>query len=130
MKEKFHNSNQDDNHLIVIPKHIHLPLLKNHPEPSMRYESLARAAFNCPKGGDPWGYAMQQNYDLFFVPGPKLEGKRALSTVLCKLIYDNKGSKHNIELKKLDDEIWDATATEQISDIIDKTLAIAAELGY
>lgn len=106
-------------------------LLKSHHDPAMRYESLARAVFgDCPKGGDPWGYSMHENFAPFFVPEPKTEGKRALSTILCKLIYDHSESRHVVDLKKLDDQVWEMMTPEQITAIIDQAIEIAEKLGY
>jgi hypothetical protein len=52
----------------------------------MEFEKLAKAVFdNCQKGDDPWGYTMQEKYNLF-VPIPTLEGRRALSIIFVVAI--------------------------------------------
>jgi hypothetical protein len=61
---------------------------KDDSNPAMRFEGLARAAFNnCMKFGDPFNYAAQEEFSNF-IPAPNLKGKRILSTIFIKLIID------------------------------------------
>lgn len=97
-------------------------IFDNHPDPGFRFESLLRAIFDdCGKYGDPWGYAAQDVYNDF-VPEPTLTGKRALSTGLCKLIYDNKEHPEIKRIIELEDSIWPAKTQEEIVTIIDSSI--------
>lgn len=103
---------------------------KNNINPAFKYEGLARAAFNnCGKYGDPWGYAAQ---DVFsnFVPEPNQRGRRALSTIIIKIIIDNSDKKETEDLKKLEEQVWSATNQRQIIDIIDNAIKVAECMGY
>ncbi len=93
-------------------------------EVDMLFEELAKAVFKCDRGGDPWGYANAEVYDLFVSDPIQLEGKRALSNILIKLILDCKNST-NIEIyKELDDKIWMATSQDEIIEIINETVQV------
>ncbi|WP_017732753.1 hypothetical protein [Nafulsella turpanensis] len=97
----------------------------DHIDPSLRYEALARSAFNnCSKGGDPFGYALQEEYDNFFVEAPNLRGKRALSTVLIKLIIDNSGTDFAERLIGLEESVWNSETQDDIIHIIDKGIEV------
>ncbi|WP_430974662.1 hypothetical protein [Sunxiuqinia rutila] len=92
------------------------------PDPGFRFESLLRAIFdNCNKYGDPWGYAAQDVYNSF-VPNPTIKGKRALSTGLTKLIYDNKDNENIKIIIELEEQLWSATTQEEIIKIIDVSI--------
>ncbi len=102
-------------------------ILYNH-DPAMRYEDLARAAFNnCKKYGDPFGYAAQERYNNF-VPKPNIIGKRTLSTVFIKLILDNLNSPYINDLKKLEDLVWESETQSEVIDIIDKGIEIVNKI--
>jgi len=108
-------------------KGIHMTISDNL-DPSVLYEDLARAAFNnCKKWGDPWKYAAQEVYTRF-VPEPDLRGKRALSTILIKLIIDNSESNHVKQLQSLEDQVWEASSQEQIIKIIKKAIDLYNQL--
>ncbi len=92
-------------------------------DPAMRYEGLARAVFKCGKWKDPWGYAAQDCFTQF-VPSMSLEGKRALSTIIIKIILDFPEIEEKNDLKKLEDTVWDSNSQDQAIDIIDKTIEI------
>jgi hypothetical protein len=97
-------------------------IFDNNPDPGFRFESLLRAIFDdCVKYGDPWGYAAQDVYNNF-APEPNLLGKRALSTGLCKLIYDNKEHPQIEKIIVLEDSIWSANTQEEIVEIIDDSI--------
>jgi len=99
-------------------------LFKDEKDVAMRYEGLARAAFNnCIKYGDPWGYAAQDRY-ADFVPTPTLTGRRALSTILIKLIIDNTQSPYLEGLRLLEEKVWSTETQEDIIDIINKAIEI------
>lgn len=103
-------------------------LFKNEQDIAMRYEGLARAAFNnCNKYGDPWGYAAQDRY-ADFVPSPNLTGKRALSTILIKLVIDNTNSPHFDDLRKLEEAVWITETQEGIVVIIDRAIEILNQI--
>jgi hypothetical protein len=88
----------------------------------MRYEGLARFAFdNCGKYDDPWGYCAQERYNSF-VPTPSFTGKRALTTVIIKLIINNPDNEHTDKLKELEESVWQAETQESIIEIIPKKM--------
>jgi len=96
----------------------------DHLDPAFRFEGLARAAFNnCEKYGDPFNIAAQDIYSSF-VPEPTLEGKKALSKILSKLIVDYSESQHKDPLLQLEEKIWIAKSQEQIIAIIDASIYI------
>jgi hypothetical protein len=102
-------------------------LFKNDPNPAMRYEGLARFAFNnCEKYGDPWGYCAQDRY-VNFVPTPNMEGKRALSSILSQLIMKYKDSAIFETLKELEKNVWEASTQENIRSIIDESINLFRE---
>jgi len=93
-------------------------------DPAFRFEDLARFAFdNCPKYGDPWGYAAQAVYNNF-IPNVELKGKRILSTILNKLIYDNRYNNICSELLKIENSIWSANSQSDAINIINKTIEL------
>jgi hypothetical protein len=95
-------------------------IFENDRDPAMRYESLARAAFDdCGKYGDPWGYAAQDRYTVFVREPIELDGKRTLSTILIKLIIDNEGTEYVDKLKILEEKVWKITTQQQAIEIID-----------
>lgn len=97
-------------------------IFDGHTDPAFRFESLLRAIFDdCGKYGDPWGYAAQDVYNSF-VPEPTLYGKRALSTGLTKLIYDNREHENIQTLIEHEDLIWSANTQEEIVKIIDDSI--------
>jgi hypothetical protein len=93
-------------------------LSDNHPYPSMKFEGLARAAFdNCDKYGDPFGIAHQE---IFGFEGPEHQTpttrfRRALVLVLVKLVIRYPD---NDQLKELEKRAWTANSQEEVSDII------------
>lgn len=101
-----------------------MPYITSNADPAFRFEDLARYAFdNCPKYGDPWGYAAQEVYNNF-IPTIELKGKRILSTVLNKLIFDNRNNKICDDLKNVENSIWSANSQSDAINIIDKTIEL------
>ncbi len=97
-------------------------IFSEHFDPAMRYEGLARFAFdNCLKYKDPWGYCAQERYSQF-TPEPTLEGKRMLATIFIKLILNNQNSQYSEKLKDLENKIWESTTKDAIVEIIDATI--------
>lgn len=95
-------------------------IFDNDNDPAMRYESLARAAFDdCGKYGDPWGYAAQDRYAVFTREPIGIDGKRALSTILIKLVVDNDGTEYTNKFKTLEENVWGITTQSQAIEIID-----------
>jgi hypothetical protein len=89
-------------------------------DPAMKYEELAKKAFdNCQKYGDPFQYAAQERY-VNFVPVPKLLGKRMLSTVLIKLIISNQGKAVSKDFINLEEKVWTSKTQEDIISIIEE----------
>lgn len=98
---------------------------------SFMYEGLARAVFdNCNKYGDPFGLAAQDIYNNEFVPAPTVKGKRALSTVIIKMIIDHPNSEEVKVLRKIDDALWSASSQEEAINIIEQCIEIGERLGY
>lgn len=101
-----------------------MTLFENDSNPAMRYEGLARAVFNnCGKSGDPWGYAAQDRFTNF-VPTPNLTGKRALSTILIKLICDYPNHELTSRLIQMEEKIWTVNDQGTIIAIIDEAIGI------
>lgn len=97
-------------------------------DPGFRYEGLARAAFdNCGKYGDPFGIAAQDVYNSF-VPEPTLNGRKALSKVISKIITDNSQSEHKDALVQLEEDVWTAETQKEIITIIDKGIEILTQI--
>ena len=89
-------------------------------EANMKYEELARKAFdNCSKYGDPFKYAAQERYDNF-VPIPTLLGKRILSTILIKIIVSNQGKSGVDKFIELENKVWTSETQSEIISIIEK----------
>ena len=100
----------------------------DHHDPAFRYEGLARAAFdNCGKYGDSFGIAAQDVYNSF-VPEPTLNGKKALSKVLSKLIVDNSEGEHKDALVELEESVWTSETQQQIITIIDASIDILNQI--
>lgn len=100
----------------------------DHQDPGFRYEGLARAAFNnCRKYGDPFGIAAQDVYNNF-VPTPNLDGKKALSKVLTKLIIDHSESEHKSALVALEENIWTSETQGEIINIVDLAIDILKKI--
>ncbi|MFE8423769.1 hypothetical protein ABHQ57_06915 [Tenacibaculum sp. ZH5_bin.1] len=66
----------------------------------MKYEMLARYAFDCDRWGGPNNIADANYYDFHFVPKIDEEGTQALSSILEALI-----SKHDNEIAKKEELI-------------------------
>ena len=73
----------------------------NEDEDSMRYESLAKCAFNCQRGGGPDGIAEASFYDSNIVGQVNSKGLKALYSIIDELIIksDNKLKKELIEAR-------------------------------
>ena len=98
----------------------------------MRYEGLIRSVFgNVSKYGDPWGYAAQDRFSQFVQEPTGLDGKRALSTVVIKMILDHKTNKPLVdELRKLEDRVWDLKKQSESIKLIDELIEVAKRIGY
>lgn len=94
---------------------------ENDYDPGMRYEGLARYAFDCKRYGGPNNIAHQSVYNSIFVPNVNDEGVLVLNQILDALIAktDGKKSKEFVELKNsLSDNMKQMTAIELIDYII------------
>jgi len=96
-------------------------------DPAFRFEDLARFTFdNCKKYGDPWNYSAQEVYINFMQP-IGLQGHRILSTILNKLIYDNRGNENCQKLIEVEESIWSITTQNEAISIINKTISILSQ---
>ncbi|HLP32438.1 MAG TPA: hypothetical protein VK202_03135 [Bacteroidia bacterium] len=87
--------------------------------PSMRYEGLARYAFDCGKHGGPDNIANHSRYDSFFIPVTNEKGLWALNQILDALITKGTKRLEFIELKNsLSEGMKQRTAIELIDYII------------
>ena len=103
-------------------------IFANDIDPAMRYEGLARKAFDdCGKYGDPFGITAQDKY-IRFVPEPTIEGKAMLSKVFTKLVINHKDTEYKDALRELEEKIWEAETQEEIIDIIDKGIKIVQKI--
>ena len=95
----------------------------------MKYEELARKAFDdCGKYGDPFNYAAQERYSNF-VPKPTLQGKRMLSTVLIKIIVSNQGKSEIPKFLELEDKVWKSETQEEVVSIIDEATKLLESIS-
>jgi len=96
----------------------------------MRYEGLARYAFdNCYKAGDPFGIAKQEIFSNF-IPTPNEEGKQALSKVLTQLVVKHSTEKFNDEFLELERKVWQAETQREIINIIDRAIQVVENNSY
>lgn len=99
-------------------------------DPAIRYEYIACAAFKCRYYDDPFQYASQTVFNINFEKddngndGIKFKGKRALSTVLIKLIIDSSSQEQRDAYRGLEDKVWNAKSQEDIIIIIDEAIEI------
>ena len=68
----------------------------DYPTHDMRFEGLARTVFDCNRYGDPWGYANADLYNNIMTQ----RGKRALSTILIKMILEKKAVKKGLHFSR------------------------------
>lgn len=90
-------------------------------DPGMRYEGLARYAFNCERWGGPNNVAQQSVYNSLFIPEMNANGLIVLNQILEALIEKSNGNKRKefIDLKNsLVANIKQKTAIELIDYII------------
>ncbi|GEN68064.1 hypothetical protein [Chryseobacterium rhizosphaerae] len=62
-------------------------------DPAMRFEGLARYAFDCAPYGDPDGYAHQSTYNFYFVPEVSEKGVKIIHKILDSLIVKSNPEK-------------------------------------
>jgi hypothetical protein len=100
--------------------------------PAFRFKGLVRSVFGkCSKNGDPWAYAAQDHYTQFMPEPPTLYAKRALPTVVIKMIIDHKANKAIVDkLKILEDQVWDLKNQKGSIALIDKLIDTARDLDY
>lgn len=91
-------------------------------DPAMRYEDLARFAFDCGKWGDPWAYAAQEVYHGAFMKPDVDRSKKILSTILTVLIYKNRDSDLKDRLLKIEKRIETITTQTDILGVINDTI--------
>jgi len=61
-------------------------------DPGMRYEGLARYAFDCERWGGPNNVAQQSVYNSLFIPETNAEGLLVLTQILEALIKKSNGN--------------------------------------
>lgn len=88
-----------------------------------QFEKLACYAFKCESKRDPWGIASIDTY-IEFVESPSMNGKKAFSKILTKLILDSRDDSRTNKLLELEERIWVATSQEEIGKIIEETIDI------
>ena len=94
---------------------------QDNPDPGMRYEGLARFAFNCGKWGGPNKVAHQSVYNSLFIPDTNAEGILVLTQILDELIekYSGQIKQEFIDLKaSLKNGMKQRTAIELIDYIL------------
>ena len=96
-------------------------MFQDDPDPGMRYEGLARFAFNCGRWGGPNNVAQQSVYNSLFIPNTSNEGVLVLTQILDSLIdrYQGQTRQEFIDLKtSLTTGMEQRTAIELIDYII------------
>jgi hypothetical protein len=102
----------------------------NEGQPEYEYEALALAVLGGKyKYDEPFGIAATDFYD-HEVADASLKGKRALSIILAKMIFDNKTSKLASKIVELDDRIWSDLRPENAALIVKEIITMATVLGY
>tara|TARA_R110002012_G_scaffold34820_5_gene100036 strand:+ start:15390 stop:15710 length:321 start_codon:yes stop_codon:yes gene_type:complete len=94
---------------------------QNDSDPGMRYEGLARFAFDCARWGGPNNVAQQSVYNSLFIPDTNDEGILVLTQILDSLIekYQGHTKQEFIDLKtSLTAGMEQRTAIELIDYII------------
>lgn len=90
-------------------------------DPGMRYEGLARYAFDCERWGGPNNVAQQSVYNSLFISDTNEEGLTVLNQILDALITKSNGNAklEFIELKNsLSEDMKQRTAIDLIDYII------------
>lgn len=91
-------------------------------DPGMRYEGLARYAFDCGMWGGPNGVAHQSVYNSLFIPETNEEGVIVLNQILDALIVKeedvNKRNEYNVLKESLSTGMEQRTAIELIDYIL------------
>jgi hypothetical protein len=93
-----------------------------------QFEKLACYAFKCESKRDPWGIASIDTY-IEFVESPSMNGKKAFSKILTKLILDSPDVSKMNKLLELEENVWVATSQEEIGEIIEETIKTLTDVG-
>lgn len=78
---------------------------ENDSEPAMRYEGIARHAFNCDRLGDPHAIADASFFDSEFIPTLTLEGLNAMKSILDQIVKIEVSEFKITEFKKVKESL-------------------------
>lgn len=92
------------------------------------YEELARFAFNCNKGSDPWGRAKQDSYSSILKFD--IDGMRILSRVFIALILKTKDTWFSDKLVKIEERVWKIKSQVDIVNILEDGVKFANEFDF
>ena len=101
-------------------------LNENDQEPAMRYEGLARHAFNCDRGGGPNNIADAGVFDSEFIPSITKDGLLIMNQIIEALIYkaNNEIAK---ELREIKSSLSEKIEQENGIELIDYIIKIIKE---
>ena len=103
----------------------------NNHDPAMRYESLARAVFDCDRWGGPDNCAIASVFDSSFVPIPNDRGKRIMTLIVDQIIQDGKYSDESVDLLlDMRNRLNSSTEQGQVIDVIDELIDFCNNNGY
>ncbi len=95
-------------------------------DPGMRYEGLARYAFDCERWGGPNNVAQQSVYNSLFVPNTNAEGLLVLNQILEALIAKSNGNA-KVEFTELKNSLSEDMKQRTAIDLIDYIIKIINE---
>lgn len=96
-------------------------------DPGMRYEGLARYAFNCKAYGGPNNVAHQGVYNSLFIPATNNEGRLVLTQILDAVIAKTEDKQKNLELDEIKKSISEGMEQRTAIDLIDYVIKIIQE---
>jgi hypothetical protein len=103
----------------------------NNHDPAMRYESLARAVFDCDRYGGPDHCANASVFDGAFVPVPNERGKSIMHSIVDKIIQDGEYDEEEVNgLLDLKNRLYTATEQMQVIDVIDELIDFCNSNDY
>jgi hypothetical protein len=92
-------------------------------DPAMRYEGLARYAFDCESYGGPNNIAHQSVYNFYFVPELKKEGINILTMIIDALITKSSYEKKH-EFEEIKSSLPDRMKQNSAINLIDYLIKI------
>ncbi len=102
-------------------------LNENDYEPAMRYEGIARQAFNCDRSEDPNSIADASFFDGEFIPNLTKEGLKAMEVILDQLITIETSNYKKGEFKKIKESLSEGMEQDNSIELLDYIIQILKE---